>query len=91
MSILHKGSKRNGQWTEIYTRREKDIPGHYELSEGRDHAQGWACTCGCNKRIPQRKHSDGAPREVCDAGFTIKTPASTQSYRDNYARTFGHE
>ncbi len=35
-----------GKWTEIYTKREKDIKANYEKSEGRDHGQGWACTCG---------------------------------------------
>ena len=81
---------KKGRWIEIYTRREKDIPGHFEASEGRDHGQGWACTCGCNKRVPQRKHSDGPPRAACNNGVVITTPAATQSYRENYERTFGH-
>jgi hypothetical protein len=75
---------KRGKWTEIYTRREKDIPGHFEKSEGHDHGQGWACTCGCNKRIPFRKHSEGPPREECDNGFVPTSGGASEQYRQNY-------
>lgn len=91
MSNLHKNTNRKGQWTEIFTHKKSNIAGHLEESEGHVHSQGWACTCGCNKRITGRKHSEGPPRKACNNGFTITTPASTQSYRDNYERTFGHD
>jgi len=73
-----------GKWTEIFTRREKDIPGHLEKSEGHDHGQGWACTCGCNKRIPHRKHSDGPPVNVCRDGYVPTTGGASKMYRQNY-------
>jgi hypothetical protein len=73
-----------GKWTEIYTRREKDIPGHFENSEGRDHGQGWACTCGCNKRIHGRKHSEGAPKDVCANGVVPTTGGHNAAYRAGY-------
>ena len=91
MSRLHKGTKRNGQWTEIFTKKKSNIPGYLEGSEGHVHSQGWACTCGCNKRIPMRKHSEGPPREACEAGFHIATGASTNEYRNHYRETFGHD
>ena len=73
-----------GRWTEIYTRREKDILGHVEASEGRDHGQGWACTCGCNKRVHGRKHSDGPPKYACADGFVPTTGGASEVYRHNY-------
>jgi len=73
-----------GKWTEIYTRREKDIPDHLEASEGHDHGQGWACTCGCNKRIYGRKHSEGVPREECGDGYIPNTGGASEVYRRNY-------
>ena len=80
-----------GRWTEIFTRREKDIPGHVEASEGRDHGQGWACTCGCNKRIHGRKHRDGPPKADCADGYVPTTGGASGSYRENYKRAFGHD
>jgi len=74
-----------GKWTEIYTRREKDIPGHLETSDGNDHGQGWACTCGCNKRVPHRKHSDGPPKDLCKDGTVPTTGGASEQYRNNYA------
>ncbi len=41
-SAAVKGLRNKGKWTEIFTRREKDIPSHVEFSHGRDHGQGWA-------------------------------------------------
>ena len=64
-----------GKWTEIFTRREKDIPGHLEKTDGIDHGQGWACTCGCNERLPHRKHSEGAPKDMCVDGYVYGHPA----------------
>jgi len=73
-----------GKWTEIYTRREKDISGHLEKTDGIDHGQGWACTCGCNKRVPHRKHSDGQPKDVCVNGYIPTTGGASEMYRENY-------
>ena len=73
-----------GKWTEIYTRREKDIPGHVEASEGRDHGQGWACTCGCNKRIHGRMHSAGPPKDQCADGIVPTTGGHNTAYRVGY-------
>ena len=73
-----------GKWTEIFTRREKDIPGHFEKSEGRDHGQGWACTCGCNKRVSHRKHSEGPPVEECRDGYVPNTGGASEMYRINF-------
>ncbi len=73
-----------GKWTEIYTRREKDIPGHLEASHGIDHGQGWACTCGCNKRIHGRRHSQGPPRDECNDGYVPNTGGVSEVYRRNY-------
>ena len=73
-----------GKWTEIFTRREKDIPGHMEASHGHDHGQGWACTCGCNKRIYGRKHSDGPPKEACEEGYQVSTGANSEAYAIGY-------
>lgn len=73
-----------GRWTEIFTRREKDIPDHFEKSEGRDHGQGWACTCGCNKRIHGRKHSEGVPKNECADGFVPTTGGASSAYRAGY-------
>lgn len=73
-----------GKWTEIYTRREKDIPGHLETSDGNDRGQGWACTCGCNKRVPFRKHSDGPPKEMCHNGVVVTSGEASEAYRENY-------
>lgn len=75
---------RKGRWTEIYTRKKDHIPGDLEYSEGRNHGQGWACTCGCNKRIPHRKHSDGPPREACSDGYTPTTGGVSEAYRNNF-------
>jgi len=74
----------SGKWTEIYTRREKDIPGHIERTHGLDHGQGWACTCGCNKRVPHRKHSEGAPRDECGNGLKVTTGSASEAYRKGY-------
>jgi hypothetical protein len=79
-----KGTKHKGKWTEIFTRREKDIPGHVEASEGKDHGEGWACTCGCNKRVPGRKHREGAPREQCSEGRSITTGVNSPAYVRNF-------
>ena len=73
-----------GKWTEIYTRREKDIPGHYERTHGFDHGQGWACTCGCNKRVPHRLHSEGPPRELCNDGYVPTNASRSEAYRIGY-------
>lgn len=73
-----------GKWTEIFTRREKDIPGHLERTHGQDNGQGWACTCGCNKRVTHRKHSEGPPKEACMNGFIVKTGSANESYLVNY-------
>jgi len=77
---------KKGKWTEIYTRREKDIPGHLERSEGFDKGQGWACTCGCNKRIPNRLHSEGAPRDECNDGYVPTSGGTSENYRIGYER-----
>jgi len=82
---------KKGRWMEIFTRREKDIPGHFEKSEGRDHGQGWACTCGCGKRIHGRKHSAGVPRDECADGFVPTSGGTSGVYRENYRNTFGHD
>jgi len=76
----------SGKWTEIYTRREKDIPGHLENSDGRDHGQGWACTCGCNKRVTNRKHTEGPPRDECGDGYVPNTGGASEAYREGYER-----
>ena len=73
-----------GKWTEIYTRREKDIGGHLDASDGREHGQGWACTCGCNKRIHGRRHSEGPPREECNDGYVPSNASREETYRTNY-------
>jgi hypothetical protein len=73
-----------GKWTEIFTRREKDIQGHLEKSDGHDHGQGWACTCGCNKRVPHRKHNDGPPVDACRDGYVPTTGGVSIAYRENY-------
>jgi hypothetical protein len=73
-----------GKWTEIYTRREKDITGHLETSGGRDHGQGWACTCGCNKRVHGRKHSEGPPRNECGDGYIPTSGGASEAYRRGY-------
>ncbi len=73
-----------GKWTEIFTHREKDISGHYENSEGRDHGQGWACTCGCNKRVHHRKHSEGPPRDECNDGYVPTSGGASEVYRNNF-------
>jgi hypothetical protein len=73
-----------GKWTEIYTRREKDISGHIEASEGSNHGQGWACTCGCNKRIYGRKHSEGPPRDECGDGYIPTSGGASEAYRIGY-------
>jgi hypothetical protein len=75
-----KGIKHKGKWTEIFTRREKDIPGHVEASHGRDHGEGWACTCGCNKRVPGRKHREGPPTGICGEGRVVSTGANSREY-----------
>ena len=75
-----------GKWTEIYTRREKDIPGHLERTEGQDHGQGWACTCGCNKRVPYRKHNEGPPKNECENGYIPTTGGTSEIYRKGYDR-----
>ncbi len=75
---------KKGRWTEIFTRREKDIPGHLEKSHGIDHGQGWACTCGCNKRVHHRKHSEGPPADLCHDGFVPSTGGASEQYRNNY-------
>ena len=79
-----KGVKGKGKWTEIFTRREKDIPGHVEKSEGRDHGEGWACTCGCNKRVPGRKHREGPPVEECGDGRVVATGLNSRQFVENY-------
>lgn len=91
MSKIHKDTHRDGKWMEIYTHKKSHIPGYYEATEGHVHSEGWACTCGCNKRIAGRKHSAGPPRMACNHGFILTTPAATQAYRDNYQETFGHD
>ena len=73
-----------GKWTEIFTRREKDINGHLEKSDGIDHGEGWACTCGCNKRVPHRRHKDGPPKDKCRDGFIPTTGGANEAYRRNY-------
>ena len=73
-----------GKWTEIYTRREKDIKGHIEESHGHDHGEGWACTCGCNKRIHGRRHSEGPPRDECNDGYVPSNASRDEVYRTNY-------
>ncbi len=73
-----------GKWTEIFTHREKDIPGHMERTDGNDHGQGWACTCGCNKRIHHRKHNEGPPRDECENGFKVISGGASEAYRNNY-------
>ncbi len=80
-----------GKWTEIFTRREKDIPGHLEKTEGHDHGQGWACTCGCNKRVPHRLHSEGVPKDECKGGYVPTTGGASEMYRNHYRDTFGHD
>jgi hypothetical protein len=75
---------KRGRWTEIYTRRTKDIPHDMEISEGKNHGQGWACTCGCGKRIWGRKHSDGPPKEECQDGFVPATGGASEAFRNNY-------
>ena len=73
-----------GKWTEIFTRREKDIPIHMEKTHGRDHSQGWACTCGCNKRVPHRKHNEGAPKDICVDGYVPTTGGVSEAYLKGY-------
>jgi hypothetical protein len=73
-----------GKWTEIYTRREKDIPGHVERTHGLDHGQGWACTCGCNKRVAHRLHSEGPPKDECCDGFVPTSGGASEAYRVGY-------
>ena len=75
-----------GKWTEIFTRREKDIPGHIEASHGSDHGQGWACTCGCNKRVTHRRHSEGPPRDKCGNGYVPTSGGASERYRENYSK-----
>ena len=79
-----KGINRKGKWTEIYTRREKDIKSDLEHSDGHLHGEGWACTCGCNKRIPNRKHSEGPPKDECDKGYHYTTGGNSEAYRRGY-------
>jgi len=73
-----------GKWTEIHTCREKDIPLRLEASEGHDHGQGWACTCGCNKRVTNRLHSEGPPRDECGDGYIPNTGGASEAYRRGY-------
>jgi len=73
-----------GRWTPIFTRREKDIPGHIERTDGYDHGQGWACTCGCNRRVPHRKHTEGAPKDECRDGYVPTTGGVSGAYRRGY-------
>ena len=75
---------KKGKWTEIFTRRKDMIHNDMEVSEGRNHGQGWACTCGCNKRVPHRKHGDGPPREVCGDGYVPTTGGASGTYRKGY-------
>lgn len=85
MRIFREGGvEMKGKWTEVFTRREKDIPSHMEVTDGRDHGQGWACTCGCNKRIPGRKHTDGPPRDDCQDGFIPTSGGASAAYRRGY-------
>ena len=73
-----------GKWTEIFTRRTRDIPNDMEVSEGNLHGQGWACTCGCGKRVHGRKHNDGAPRDECESGYVPMSGGASEMYRNNY-------
>ena len=73
-----------GKWTEIYTKRTKDIPRDYEKSHGTDHGEGWACTCGCNRRVPHRRHSEGPPVDLCRDGYIPSTGGASEQYRRNY-------
>ncbi len=75
-----------GRWTEIYTRREKDIGSWEEHTDGRVHGEGWACTCGCNKRIPNRRHKEGPPRAECNAGFVPNTGGASEAYLRGYEK-----
>lgn len=77
---------KKGKWTEIFTRRHDVIHDEMELSDGKLHGQGWACTCGCNKRVPHRKHSEGPPRELCDNGYVPTTGGTSEAYRNNYSK-----
>jgi len=73
-----------GKWTEIFTRRQDLIHNDMEVSEGRNHGQGWACTCGCGKRIPHRTHSEGPPKEACSDGYVPTTGGASAAYRNGY-------
>lgn len=73
-----------GKWTEIFTRREKDIRLDQERSDGFLHGQGWACTCGCNKRVWGRPHSVGPPKEMCDTGYVPTSGSASEAYRCGY-------
>ncbi len=80
-----------GKWTEVYTKREDIRKQWEEKTEGHSHGEGWACTCGCNKRVNSRKHCEGPPREMCEDGFVPTSGGSSQLYRDHYREAFGHD
>ena len=70
-----------GRWTEVYTKRQDIRKEWYEKTEGHSHGQGWACTCGCNKRV-NRKHSEGAPRDICNDGFVPTTGGTSEIFAE---------
>jgi len=74
-----------GKWTEIYTMRKDVNKSYQEHTDGRHHGQGWACTCGCNKRVPGRRHKEGPPREECESGFIPTTGGASAAYRNGYS------